>query len=126
MYGGSPGVCCGALPSEAAPAPSVSGSVLMLTSVAIFDAFFSSKILMSLLFTRTFVAALAAAAALLVPVGGLDNGLALTPPMGWSTFNAFRGDWNETIFKANVQAIVDSGLFKAGYSYANFDGTRVS
>lgn len=74
---------------------------------------------------RTFVAALAAAAALLVPVGGLDNGLALTPPMGWSTFNAFRGDWNETIFKANVQAIVDSGLLKAGYSYANFDGTRV-
>ena len=70
--------------------------------------------------------AAAAAAALLVPVGGLDNGLTLTPPMGWSTFNAFRGDWNEPVFKANVQAIVDSGLLKAGYSYANFDGTRVS
>ena len=29
----------------------------------------------------------------------LENGLARTPPMGWSTFNRYQGAFNETIFK---------------------------
>ena len=42
--------------------------------------------------------------------------------VGWSTFNAFHRDWNESVFKANVDAIARSGLLAAGYNYANFDG----
>ena len=40
----------------------------------------------------------------------LDNGLARTPPMGWSTFNHWQGNFNESIFKASVDAIAKSGL----------------
>ena len=29
----------------------------------------------------------------------LENGLARTPTMGWSTFNRYQGAFNETIFK---------------------------
>ena len=38
----------------------------------------------------------------IAPSRSLDNGLARLPPMGWSTFNAFHRDWNESVFKANV------------------------
>jgi hypothetical protein len=50
-----------------------------------------------------------------------NNGLALTPPMGWNTWYCFYCNYNETMFKSCVDAIVSSGMKDAGYIYASFD-----
>ncbi|XP_065834040.1 uncharacterized protein [Oscarella lobularis] len=52
----------------------------------------------------------------------LDNGLAKTPPMGWSSWNHFHRNINETLFYETAQAMIDSGMQAAGYKYVNFDG----
>jgi alpha-galactosidase len=51
----------------------------------------------------------------------LNNGLALLPPMGWSTWNVFRCDYDIDDLKTMVDAIVSSGLRDAGYKYFNVD-----
>jgi len=51
-----------------------------------------------------------------------DNGLALTPIMGWETWSHFRNDWNETIIKETAQYLKSSGLFDLGYNRVNLDG----
>jgi alpha-galactosidase len=47
--------------------------------------------------------------------------LALTPPMGWNSWNRFGCQINEDLIKAQAQAIVDSGMKAAGYTYVNLD-----
>src|SRR4030042_6775613 len=58
------------------------------------------------------------------------KGLALTPPMGWNSWNHFACDVNETIIREVADAIVSSGMKDAGYQYINIDdcwhGTRDS
>ena len=44
-----------------------------------------------------------------------------TPPMGWSSWNTFRNEINENLFKETGRAMVDKGLLKAGYKYINLD-----
>lgn len=44
-----------------------------------------------------------------------------TPPMGWSSWNTFRNQIDENLFKQTGQAMVDKGLLKAGYKYINLD-----
>lgn len=51
----------------------------------------------------------------------LDNGLAVTPPMGWNSYNHYSCAPNETVIKSNAQALVDLGLFELGYDYATCD-----
>jgi alpha-galactosidase len=51
----------------------------------------------------------------------LENGLALTPPMGWSSWNCFGGDIDEWKIKEIADAIVSSGMRDAGYIYINLD-----
>jgi alpha-galactosidase len=55
----------------------------------------------------------------------LDNGLALTPPMGWRSWNCFHGDVNDTIIKATVDALVQKhdgkSLLDAGYNHVGVD-----
>lgn len=51
----------------------------------------------------------------------LDNGLALTPPMGWSSWNCFGGDINEAKIKEIADAMISSGMKDAGYEYINID-----
>ncbi|XP_065868765.1 alpha-galactosidase 1-like [Euphorbia lathyris] len=51
----------------------------------------------------------------------LDNDLALTPPMGWSSWNHFNCRINETIVKQTADALVSTGLAKLGYQYINID-----
>ena len=51
----------------------------------------------------------------------MDNGLALTPPMGWSSWNLFRNKINEDLMLEIGQAMKDSGLLDAGYRYLNLD-----
>lgn len=50
-----------------------------------------------------------------------DNGVALTPPMGWSSWNTFRNNINEDLIKDTAKAMKESGLLEAGYNYVNLD-----
>ncbi|MBQ3006941.1 MAG: alpha-galactosidase [Clostridia bacterium] len=50
-----------------------------------------------------------------------DNGVALAPPMGWSSWNTFRNRINEDIIYETGKALKDSGLADCGYVYLNID-----
>ena len=70
-------------------------------------------------------AGLTVATALLTvtPASALDNGLALTPPMGFNNWNSTRckADFNESMVKSIADIFVSSGLQAAGYRYVNLD-----
>jgi alpha-galactosidase len=75
------------------------------------------------------LAVLALPAASAEPVRRLDNGLALTPPMGWNDYNAFGLDVTADLIERTAARMVSSGLRDAGYTYVNVDdawmaGTR--
>lgn len=53
--------------------------------------------------------------------GSYNNGAAMTPPMGWSSWNTFRNNINEDIIKETALAMKQSGLLEAGYNYVNLD-----
>ena len=55
--------------------------------------------------------------ALLAPSYSIDNGLALTPPMGFANWNVFGCDYNDTTFRSMADAFVSTGLAAAGYKY---------
>lgn len=55
------------------------------------------------------------------PSLGYDNGLGLTPPMGWNSWNHFHCQIEETLIQETAQALVDLGLDKLGYRYVNLD-----
>lgn len=62
------------------------------------------------------------ASPLLVPTtNAYDNGLGLTPPMGWNTWNKYHCDINEDLIKATAKSLVDLGLHDVGYQYINLD-----
>ena len=50
-----------------------------------------------------------------------NNGVALTPPMGWSSWNTFRNKINEKLILEIAEAMAKSGLADAGYQYINLD-----
>ncbi len=50
-----------------------------------------------------------------------DNGVALTPPMGWSSWNTFKNRINEKLILDTAKAMKDNGLVEAGYKYINLD-----
>lgn len=50
-----------------------------------------------------------------------DNGVALTPPMGWSSWNTFRNRIDENLIYDTAVAMKESGLADAGYTYVNLD-----
>lgn len=52
-------------------------------------------------------------------VSALDNGVGLTPPMGWSSWNVFAGDIDEEKIRSTIDAM--AGLLNAGYEYVNVD-----
>lgn len=49
------------------------------------------------------------------------NGLALTPPMGWSSWAGFKDTINENLILKQAQFLISSGLAKKGYQYVNVD-----
>jgi len=51
----------------------------------------------------------------------ITNNLARTPPMGWSSWNNFGPDINETLIRATIDAMESNGLRDAGYTYVNLD-----
>ncbi|MHC4150602.1 MAG: NPCBM/NEW2 domain-containing protein [Planctomycetota bacterium] len=50
-----------------------------------------------------------------------NNRLALTPPMGWNSWNAFETDIDEEKIKQIADAMVDSGMRDSGYIYLVLD-----
>ena len=49
--------------------------------------------------------------------------LAGTPPMGWNSWNHFRAQVDDATIRAQVEAMVSSGMRDAGYTYINIDDT---
>ncbi|MGC2540493.1 MAG: glycoside hydrolase family 27 protein [Candidatus Sulfotelmatobacter sp.] len=51
----------------------------------------------------------------------LSSSLALTPPMGWNSWNKFACNVSEDMIKSMADAMVKSGMKAAGYQYVNID-----
>ena len=66
--------------------------------------------------TQTLVIILLASPAL-----GARNGLDLVPPMGWSNWENSGCNVNETYIRASAQALIDKGLYAAGYDIVEVD-----
>jgi len=66
-------------------------------------------------------AALALVALLFPPLSHAGDGLALTPPMGWNSWNKFGCDVGEALVKSAADAMVASGMKDAGYQYVVID-----
>jgi alpha-galactosidase len=49
------------------------------------------------------------------------NGLALTPPMGWNSWNKYAGNITDALVRQTGDAMVSSGMAAAGYKYVNID-----
>ena len=50
-----------------------------------------------------------------------SSGLALTPPMGWNSWNKFACNVSEDLIKGTADAMVKSGMKEAGYEYIVID-----
>jgi alpha-galactosidase len=53
----------------------------------------------------------------------VSAGLAMTPPMGWNSWNHFAGKVTEQDVKDAADALVATGMRDAGYVYVNVDDT---
>jgi len=51
----------------------------------------------------------------------IGDTLALTPPMGFNTWNYFNGGINDKIIRATADVMIKSGLADHGWSYVNLD-----
>jgi len=69
------------------------------------------------------LAALAVAILAVAPAAQAQKfeGLALTPPMGWNSWNHFACDISEETVRQTADAMVASGMRDAGYLYVNID-----
>jgi alpha-galactosidase len=56
-----------------------------------------------------------------LPAKASDNGLVLTPPMGWNSWNKFGCNVSEDLIKGAADAMVSSGMKEAGYEYVVID-----
>ncbi|MCL2301173.1 MAG: alpha-galactosidase [Firmicutes bacterium] len=53
--------------------------------------------------------------------GDYGNGAALTPPMGWSSWNTFKNKISESLILEVADAMQKTGLAQAGYNHVNID-----
>lgn len=51
----------------------------------------------------------------------LNNGVGLTPQMGWNSWNKFACNITESLIKQTADKIIELGLNKLGYTYVNLD-----
>ncbi len=56
-----------------------------------------------------------------MPTEKFSNGVAKTPPMGWSSWNTFRNKIDQDMIYETAKVMKDSGLLDAGYNYVNLD-----
>ncbi|XP_033106862.1 alpha-N-acetylgalactosaminidase-like [Anneissia japonica] len=85
---------------------------------------------------RLLVTALSVVIFLSWTVCGLDNGLALTPPMGWLSWGKFRcktdcrkdprNCLSEKLFQEMADTLISDGYKAAGYEYINIDDCWMS
>ncbi len=54
-------------------------------------------------------------------LNAIDNGVALTPPMGWNSWNTFSCSISESLIMSIADSMVSKGLKDAGYSYIVID-----
>src|SRR5690242_15755535 len=77
--------------------------------------FFPTILLIAALLVSTTIAMLpnlsnrAQAATRLTRLPSLANGVAQTPPMGWSSWNPYFANINESVIEASADAVVSSG-----------------
>ena len=70
----------------------------------------------------TIIASLLLAAALTAGAQSTPrNKLAPTPPMGWMTWNLFKGDISDKLIRETADAMVEEGFAAAGYKYIFID-----
>src|SRR5487761_2420232 len=55
------------------------------------------------------------------PARPVPNGLALTPPMGWNSWNKFGCNVSDQLIRGMADAIVATGMRDAGYQYVTID-----
>jgi len=53
----------------------------------------------------------------------VGENIALTPPMGWNSWNHYKGQVSQEIVLQNAKAMSDSGLINHGWTYLNIDDT---
>jgi len=65
----------------------------------------------------------ATSATLLAPAASAQTSasLALTPPMGWNSWNKFGCNVSDKLIREMADAMVSSGMQAAGYQYVNID-----
>ena len=51
----------------------------------------------------------------------IGDRIALTPPMGWSSWNCFGRKVNQNLILRQAKAMVDKGLIQHGYNFINID-----
>lgn len=61
------------------------------------------------------------AACVLVCISALDNGVGLTPQMGWNSWNKFGAAITQHIIYTQAEALKSSGLLALGYKYVLID-----
>jgi alpha-galactosidase len=61
--------------------------------------------------------------ALLLAPAGRTADLAMTPPMGWNSWNKFAEKIDDKAVREMADAMVSSGMKDAGYVYVNIDDT---
>lgn len=54
-------------------------------------------------------------------VTALDNGLGLTPQMGWNSWNHFTCSVNDQLVRDTADAFIANSLHRHGYMYVNID-----
>lgn len=52
-----------------------------------------------------------------------DGGMARTPPMGWNSWNHFKGAVDDATIRGVADAMTSDGMRDAGYVYVNIDDT---
>ncbi|TIC24928.1 hypothetical protein E3Q10_03650 [Wallemia mellicola] len=62
-----------------------------------------------------------ALASLLGSVLALNNGVAVTPQMGWNSWNSFACEIDQDLITQSAQKLVDLGLRDLGYTYVGID-----
>ena len=76
------------------------------------------------------LAAAGCAIMLLAPASALDNGMGMTPPRGWRSWDAFENSVNQTLQQNQVDAMVDrsrtvdgkiTSLLELGYNRIGLD-----
>src|SRR5713226_1761249 len=70
---------------------------------------------------RRLWAAVIAALGIAISQTASGDGLALTPPMGWNSWNKFGCDVSEKLIKETADAMVATGMKDVGYQYVVID-----